>query len=106
MITIDYLKKISLKTGKVIKVEDHPEADKLYLVEVDTGEGNRQLVAGLKEYYSKDELMGKNIIIVDNLEPATIRGQKSEGMLLAAQDDDTVSILTTDKDVKVGSPIK
>lgn len=106
MITIDDLKKISLKTGKVLKVEDHPEADKLYLVEVDTGEGSRQLVAGLKEYYSKDELVRKNIIIVNNLEPATIRGQKSEGMLLAAQDDNTVSILTTDKNVKAGSQIK
>jgi len=84
---------LDLKVGKVLEVEDHPNADKLYVLKVDIGTEQRTLVAGLKEYYSKEELLGKPIVVVCNLKPAKLRGIKSEGMLLAADDGSTVSLL-------------
>ncbi len=98
--------KIDLRVGRVDKVEDHPNADKLYLLTVDFGTEKRRLVAGLKEYYKPEELLGKNIIVVMNLEQKEIRGIKSEGMLLAADDGKTVSLLTVDRDVDVGAKIR
>ena len=79
-----------------MEVADHPEADKLYILQVSIGKEKRQLVAGLKSYYKKDELTGKNIVVLMNLQPAKLRGVESQGMLLAADKDDTVGVLTTD----------
>jgi len=104
MIPFEDFKKLEIKVGKILEVEDHPNADKLYLIKVDTGE-KRRLVAGIKNYYKKEELIGKKIIVICNLEQREIRGIKSEGMLLAAQDENTVSLLTVDKNVKEGSKI-
>ena len=97
-------KNVELKVGRILEVNDHPNADKLYIMKVDTGE-ERTLVAGIRKYYSKKELIGKKIIVVCNLEQKELRGVKSEGMLLAASDGDKVSLLTVDKDVKEGSII-
>ncbi|HBD93698.1 MAG: methionine--tRNA ligase [Spirochaetes bacterium GWF1_31_7] len=78
---------IALKTGKIISIERHPEADKLYVEKVDMGNGEiRQVVSGLVPYYKEDELLNKVVIIVYNLKPANLRGVLSEGMLLAADD--------------------
>ncbi len=105
-IPFEEFSKLDLRVGKVISVEDHPNAERLYLVTVDFGSEKRRLVAGLKKYYSKDELLGKKIIVVMNLEQKEIRGIKSEGMLLAADDGETVSLLTVDRDVELGSKIR
>ena len=104
MIKFDDFKKLEIKVGRILDVKDHPNADKLYLINVDTGE-KRRLVAGIKKDYSKEELIGKKIIIICNLEQREIRGIKSEGMLLAAQEGNIVSLLTVDRDVKEGSKI-
>ncbi len=77
---------IDLKVGKVLEIKDHPDADKLYVLQVDLGKEKRQLVAGLKPYYKKEELKGRNIVVVTNLEPAKLRGFESKGMLLAGDD--------------------
>jgi methionyl-tRNA synthetase len=84
---------LDLRVAKVIKVDDHPEAEKLYIVQIDIGSEKRQLVAGMKPYISKEELTGKNIIVVCNLKPAKLRGVESNGMLLAADDGKNVAIL-------------
>lgn len=106
MITIEDFKKVELKAGKVVAVEDHPDADKLVIVRVDVGEDRpRTLVAGLKDYYSAEELEGRTIVVVTNLEPAQLRGVRSEGMLLAAQDGEDVVLLTLDREVAPGSPV-
>ena len=98
--------KMDLRVGRVLEVEDHPRADRLYLLKVDLGEDEpRQLVAGLKGHYGPDELKGRKIIVVSNLKPAKLRGEISNGMLLAAENGDVVSVLTIDKDVEVGSRI-
>jgi methionyl-tRNA synthetase len=105
MISIGDFKKIEIKTATVLDVKEHPDADKLYLVRVGTGDGERVLVAGIKPYYSPDELIGKQVLVVTNLEPARIRGELSEGMLLASSDGENLSIAVTDKKVKDGSPV-
>ncbi len=101
--------KLDLRVGKILSVEDHPDAERLYVVEVDLGEmGRRKVVAGLKKHYTKKALTGKLCILFTNLEPAVIRGVKSEGMILAAGDEEgsKVFILKPEKDIEPGARIK
>lgn len=106
MITYDDFSKLELKVGKVLEVTDHPNADRLYVLKVDIGANAIQLVAGIKNYYTKEELIGKSVVIVVNLEPKIIRGVESNGMLLAAHSEDKIVILTTDREALPGSFIK
>ncbi|MCD6571729.1 MAG: methionine--tRNA ligase, partial [Thermoplasmata archaeon] len=102
----DVFSKLDLRAAKIIDVKDHPQADKLYLLQVDVGSlGKRILVAGMKPYYKPDELKGKNIVIVANLKPAKIRGIESKGMLLAAEDENGVVSILNPGDVKPGSDV-
>ncbi len=103
-VTIDDFTKMGLKVGIVEKVEDVEGADKLYKLTVDTGE-KRTLIAGVKKQYTPEQLLNKKIVVITNLEPATIRGIKSEGMLLAASDGDKISIITPDEDVPAGAKV-
>ncbi|AFL94325.1 methionyl-tRNA synthetase [Thermococcus cleftensis] len=105
-ISFDEFSKLDLRVGRIISVEDHPNADRLYVVRVDLGDEVRQLVAGLKKYYSKDELLNKTVVIVANLEPKKLRGVESQGMLLAADDGENVALLMPDKEVKLGAKIR
>lgn len=105
MILIKDFDKLDLRIGKIIAVEDVPGAEKLYLLKVDIGK-QIQTVAGLKPYYKKEELNGKKIIVLANLEPVKIRGIESQGMLLAAVDNNKISILTCDKDMPVGAQVR
>src|SRR3989338_4815670 len=86
---------LDLRVAKVEKVADHPEADKLYVLDIDVCH-KRQIVAGIKPYYKKEELEGKNIIVVSNLKPAKLRGVVSQGMLLAAEKDGVVKVLMSE----------
>jgi len=88
---------LDLKVAQITEVKDHPKADRLFILEIDLGKEKRQLVAGLKGYYSKNELLNKKIIVVVNLQPAVLRGIRSEGMLLAAEDKGKVGLLTAEK---------
>jgi methionine--tRNA ligase beta chain len=101
-------KKIDLRVGEIKEVEDHPKADKLLLLKVDIGEKIINLVAGIKNYYSKEDLIGKKVIVFINLEPVVLRGIKSEGMILAADDQENniVALLCPDKDARNGSLIR
>ena len=107
-ISIQQFQKLDLRIGRVTEVHDHPSADKLYVMQCDLGPdlGTRQLVAGLKPYMPPEALKDKLVVVVANLEPATLRGQQSEGMLLAAQDGQKVVILTTAEAVATGSKIR
>jgi len=106
-ITIDDFMKAEFRVAEVKEVLDHPNASKLYLLKVDAGGGEiRQLVAGLKPYIPREKLLGKKIVIVANLEPAQLRGETSQGMLLAAQDGDHVTVLVPDEDVPPGSVVR
>jgi len=106
MLNFNDFQKMELVIGRIKEVEDHPNADKLYVLKVSVGDEERTLVAGIKSYYSRENLLGKQIVVVKNLEPAVIRGVKSEGMLLAAQDSQGVSILIPDREVEDGAGIR
>ena len=93
-ISFEEFKKIKLKTARVLAVQPHPQADKLIVLKIDVGGRQKQLVAGLKGFYEAKDLLNKTIIVVDNLQPAKLRGILSEGMLLAAQDNNGISVLT------------
>ena len=83
----NWAEKVILKVSKIIECDKHPEGDKLYILKLDTGEEEpRQIVSSIVPYYSKEELMGRNIVLVSNLKPANFRGVKSYGMLLAASE--------------------
>ena len=83
----NWAEKVILKVSKIIECEKHPEGDKLYILKLDCGEEEpRQIVSSIVPYYKKEELMGRNIVLVSNLKPANFRGVKSYGMLLAASD--------------------
>ncbi len=105
MASFDDFRKLDLRVGEIISVESVPNADKLYVLQVDIGGKQVQLVAGLRPFYKEDEMKGKKIVVVANLEPAKIRGMDSEGMLLAASEKENVSLLTVDRDIPVGSRI-
>ncbi|MDD5271063.1 MAG: hypothetical protein PHE80_07765 [Candidatus Omnitrophica bacterium] len=98
-------KKLQLKIAKVLKVEDHPNADKLYVLTVTTGMAEKVIVAGIKMHYKPEELVGKQVVIIDNLEPAVIRGVASNGMLLATKDASSLAVLAPDKEITTGSPV-
>ena len=95
---------LDLKVGKVLDVQPHPNADKLYLMKVDIGR-TITMVSGLKEFYTAEQLKAKTLVIVTNLEPATIRGVKSEGMLLAAEEGHRLALLTPESPLPAGTPI-
>lgn len=106
MIVFEEFKKLELKVATVKEVDDHPDADKLYVLKIEVGEISKQIVAGIKQHYSKEELLGKQIIVVNNLEPVVLRGVESQGMLLAASDENTLAILCPDKKVASGCTVK
>lgn len=100
--------KVEMKTGKVVDIEDHPNADKLYVVTIEDGpDSTRTVCAGLKGIYQKEQLLGKQVIFVANLKPRKLRGIMSEGMILAADDGDgNVSVLTLDSEMPTGSQVR
>lgn len=106
MATIEEFKKIELVVAQVKEVKEHPNADRLYVLQVDTGRDVRQIVAGIRKAYTPQELIGRKIILVMNMEPALIRGEASNGMLLAASDANGMALLMPDKDITLGSIVK
>lgn len=106
MISIEDFKKMELIVAQIKEVKEHPNADRLYVLKVDTGSEERQLVAGIRSGYTPGELTGRRVIIVANLEPATIRGEESRGMILAASDENGIAVLSPDKDVALGTRVK
>jgi len=104
--TTDPFSKLDLRVAKILEVSDHPQADKLYIMQVDLGPlGKRTIVAGMKPYYQKQEIAGKSIVMVTNLKPAVIRGVESKGMLLAATDATNIVSLLDPKDVSAGAEV-
>jgi methionyl-tRNA synthetase len=99
-------KALDLVVGTVLSVEDHPNADKLFVLQVDIGEEEpRQLLAGLRGYYAAEELQGRQLVVLANLQPAVMRGMESQGMLLAAQEGETVAIISPEKPLAPGSKV-
>lgn len=128
MPTIDDFIKFEFKVAKIVDAQDHPNADRLLVLKVDVGETEpqpenivqegsaepinavpklKQLVAGIKKSYSKEDLVGKYIVVVNNLEPAVLRGVESNGMLLAATGSDGMPVLISpEKPLEPGARVK
>ncbi|WP_070611403.1 methionine--tRNA ligase subunit beta, partial [Peptoniphilus sp. HMSC062D09] len=105
-INIEDFAKLDIRVAEIVGVEDHPNADKLYVLKLKIGDMDRQIVSGIKEYYKKNELIGKKILMILNLKPIKLRGVESNGMLLAAEDDEgNLSLASTLADVKSGAKI-
>lgn len=99
--------KMNLRIAEVKKVEDIEGADKLYKLEISLGKENRVICAGIKQFYTPDELLGKKIVVLTNLAPRKIRGIGSYGMLLAASNEDhsKISLICPDQNIKAGSVV-
>ncbi|MDD3399598.1 MAG: methionine--tRNA ligase subunit beta [Candidatus Paceibacterota bacterium] len=105
-INFDEFKKVDLRVAKILKAERVEGSDKLLRLEVDLGEEQRQILAGIGKEYEPESLVNREIIVVANLEPRTMMGLESQGMLLAASIEGKPVILTTDKEVPPGSEIR
>lgn len=109
VIQYDDFAKIQLKVATVVECKPHPNADKLLVLQIDLGNGERrQICAGVKAWYPPEQLVGKQIVVVANLAPRPLRGEVSHGMLLAATDAATgnVIVLSPEKPVAAGSGVK
>lgn len=96
-IAYDDFARVELRVAKVLEARPHPNADKLLLLLVDVGdEQPKQIVAGIRQHYTPEQLVGKLIVVVNNLQPAMLRGEASNGMLLAATSGEKVIVLTVD----------
>ena len=106
IVSYDEFKKVDLRVGKVISAEEVSGTDKLLKLEISLGVETRIIVAGIRKHYSIEELLGKKIVMVKNLQPVKLRGIESQGMLLAAVDKEKVVLLSIDKDITEGSKIQ
>ena len=100
--------KVDMRTGRILSVDDHPDADKLYVISIEDAPGStRTVCAGLKGHYEASDLVGLDVVFVANLEPRKLRGVLSEGMLLAADDGEgNVRLLTLEGDIDTGSAVR
>ncbi len=106
MITIDRFRELELKVGTVTAAEPHPNADRLVVLRVDLGGEQRQIVAGIRAHYAPETLVGRQIVVVANLEPAKLRGVESQGMLLAASSGERVVLVRPDEPVAAGAVVR
>ncbi|HLR33731.1 MAG TPA: methionine--tRNA ligase [Tissierellales bacterium] len=102
-ITIDDFAKLDLKVVEIVEAKEHPKADKLLVLQVDTGNEKRQVVSGIKEFYSPENLVGKKAILIANLKPIKLRGEESHGMLLAAEKNGKLTLVSTLEDIEAGA---
>ena len=106
MASLEDFKKLEFRVAEIESVAPHPNADRLYVVQIKVGEVRKQIVAGIRKHYSEEELKGKKIIVVNNLEPAVIRGVESNGMLLAASEGDVLTVVTPERPIPDGAQVK
>lgn len=106
-ISIEEFHKLALRIGVITAAAEHPNADRLFVLTVDLGEARpRQLVAGIRGSYQAAELVGKHVVVVANLKPALLRGIESQGMVLAASDGTTIVLVSPERSIPIGSPVK
>jgi tRNA-binding protein len=98
-------KRIDLRVARVLEARPHPNADKLILLKVDVGDQQKQIIAGLRQWYAPETLVGRLIIVVNNLQSAMLRGEESNGMMLAATSAGQVIFLTPERDCLPGSKV-
>ena len=105
MVSYEDFEKLDLRVAEILAAERVEGTDKLVKLQIDLGE-DRQIVAGIAQNYTPEDLVGKKIIVIANLEPATIRGVESNGLLLAASDDEGLALLIPDKEINNGGRVR
>lgn len=105
-ISLDQFKQVELRTGRILEARPHPNADKLLVLKVDVGTETKQIVAGIRQHYQPEELVGRTVVVVNNLAPVVLRGEESRGMLLAASDGGSVRLLGPDAELPPGSEVR
>ncbi len=105
MIAIDDFAKVDLRVAEIVSAEDHPNADRLLVLGINIGDEQRTIVAGVRGHYTPEDLVGKQVIVVANIEPCELRGVESHGMMLAVKDGDKVIYLTPESAVTSGSKV-
>jgi methionyl-tRNA synthetase len=108
MDTISYedFKKLDLRVAKILEAERVENSEKLIKLQIDLGEEKRQIIAGIGQFYNPEDLINKQIVLVCNLEPKALMGLESKGMLLAASNEDQISLLIPDQEIPAGSVVK
>ena len=106
MISYKEFQQLDLRTAEVLDAKLHPDADRLYVLDIKVGEERKQIVAGIRLHYKIEELIGKTVIVVNNLEPATIRGVESNGMVLAVNDGERIVVIAPDRQVASGAQVR
>jgi methionine--tRNA ligase beta chain len=106
-ISIEEFRRVELRVATITAATPHPDADRLLVLQIDLGNETRQLVAGIRQHYAAETLVGKQIVVVANLAPATLRGVVSQGMLLAASDaEGRLAFVTPQQPVATGATVK
>ena len=105
LISFSEFQKLELRVAKIDAAERVKGADRLLQLQISLGNEQRQIVAGIAEFYEPEALVGQQIVVVANLEPATIRGVESQGMLLAASDDNGLTLVTPDSEISDGAEV-
>lgn len=104
--TINDFKKLEFRIATILEAQKHPNADRLLVLSIEMGQDRRQIVAGIANHYAPEALVGKQVVIVANLEPAVIRGVQSQGMLLAASSGEALTILTPEQAISSGAQVR
>ena len=99
MVSLEDFKKLELRTAEIESVAPHPQADRLFVLGIKVGDTRKTIVAGIRQHYTEEELKGKKIVIVNNLEPAVIRGVESQGMLLAASIENQLTLVVPERPI-------
>lgn len=105
MATLEDFKKIELRIARILDVREVPGADRIWHLVIELGAETREIVAGVKKFYDRESLVGKHIVVIQNLDPAVIRGVTSHGMLLAAKSGDDLVLLTPDRPIASGATV-
>ncbi len=106
MASYEDFQKLEIKVAEIESAVPHPNADRLYVLGIKVGDVRKTIVAGIRAHYSEEELKGKKIVIIDNLEPAVIRGVESNGMLLAASDAAMLTLIVPERPISDGAKVK
>ena len=106
MASLEDFKKLELRIGEIESVAPHPNADRLYVLSVKVGEVRKTIVAGIRSHYGEEELRGKKVVVVNNLDPAVIRGVESQGMLLAASENEALTLIVPERPMGDGAQVR
>ena len=106
MATYKDFQKLEIRVAEIESASLHPNADRLYVLGIRVGEVKKTIVAGIRQHYPDQELVGKKIVVINNLEPAVIRGVESQGMLLAASDETGLTLIVPERPIKDGAGVK